>query len=443
MKAKTHGQVQTKILELYTPHEIQRQFHRSDHRFRIAALGRQSGKSTMCLNELVKRAWENPGHVYWFISPTFDQAKVQYRRLVGMLWNNPEVLLKKNQTELRVKFINQAEIVFKSGEVLENLRGSTLHGVVIDEVREQHKDLWPLVIRPMLTTTKGWAAFVSTPSGFDSFYDLYEIARGDDSNQWTHFSSPSTCNPLFTEEEYQAAKKQMTHAQFQQEIEAKFLDLHQGSAYLNFGDASLSFQNPFYEKALIHPLLPIVVGMDFNLNPMCWTLGQFRNDDSYWFDEIHLEKSHTQEAAKELIARVKDHKPGIILAGDATSKAGQRAAAGKSDYDILCGMLDEADIKWINRTPDSNPTVKDRVNTVNARLKAADDSIHLWIHPKNCPYLVKDLQRVSWKKGATMILDQTTDPSLTHQSDGVGYAVCVMAPLTPIGSVGVLRMVKR
>ena len=178
-----------KTLKLYSPHSAQYAFHTSKARYRVASLGRQSGKSTMCLNELVKLAWENPRTVYWFISPTYDQAKVQFRRLEQLLKPCPEVLSKPtNQSELRAHFINDSQIRFVSGESSHNLRGETLNGVVIDEVRDQSPDLWAQIIRPMLTTTKGWAAFVSTPAGFDSFYDLFERAKTDP--DWETFHAP-------------------------------------------------------------------------------------------------------------------------------------------------------------------------------------------------------------------------------------------------------------
>ena len=75
----------TATLELYEPHSKQLEFHNSKARYRVASLGRQAGKSTMCLNELVKRAWEEPNTKYWYLSPTYPQARIQYRRLVGML----------------------------------------------------------------------------------------------------------------------------------------------------------------------------------------------------------------------------------------------------------------------------------------------------------------------------------------------------------------------
>lgn len=431
-------------LKLYTPHEKQREFHNAKHRYRVAVLGRQAGKSTMCLNELVRKAWENPGTKYWFISPTYPQARIQYRRLIGMLWNCSEVMTKKNQSELRIKLINNSEVSFKSGENFDNLRGETLHGVVIDEVRDQHPELWPQVIRPMLTTTKGWAAFVSTPRGFDSFYDLSERSRKD--SEWVTIKAPSTCNPLFTSDEYEAAKREMSDAEFDQEINATFRDLHSGLAYVNYSEANRKTKSPIVPDEQYSKHLPIILGLDFNLSPMAWVIGQERVGNFYFFDEIFLKKSHTQEAAQELVQRIMKmdiQAPiQVRLAGDATGNAGQRAAAGKSDYSILLEALDAANIRYENLTPESNPHVKDRVNIVNSKLKAADGINHVWVNPITCPNLDKDFSRVSWKKGSSFILDQSSDTERTHASDGAGYLICALSKMwAPM--VGTMRVIRR
>jgi hypothetical protein len=397
----------------------------------------------MCVNELARKAWENPNTKYWFISPTYDQAKIQYRRMVGMFGPCLDILTKRNQSELRIRFENQSEVVFKSGEVLDNLRGETLNGVVIDEVRDQHPELWPMVIRPMLATTQGWAAFVSTPRGFDQFYDLYQLAVTDRTGTWASFHAPSTCNPLFTIAEREEARRSMSEPEFAQEILAEFRDITAGKAYINHGPHNWRETSVLTrDGSLISPHLPILVCMDFNVGHLRWTLGQVNTSTFYFYDEISLENSHTMEAAKELVSRVKGHKPGIILVGDATGSARKTAASGETDYSILGQILDANKIPWVNHTPDSNPPVKDRINIVNARLKSADGAIYLFYHPIKCPSLRKDFERVTWKKGAQAILDQTSDPSLTHASDGVGYAVCVFTDIWK-PSPGVLRVINR
>lgn len=443
---------QKKRLRLYSPYHAQRAFHNDPHRFRVVAWGRQTGKSTACVNEVLFKAWSRPRTRYWFIMPTFDQALGMYRRAVGMLWNCKEVMQKKNQTQLRVKLINHSEVVFKSGEVFDNLRSETLHGVIIDEVRDQNPKLWSMVIRPMLGTTGGWASFISTPRGFDHFYDLAQFAQKDTSNEWSYMHVPATQCPLWKPEEIDSIKRTMSEAEFAQEMLAEFRDLTAGRAYYGYSQENLLDHTPFPTNDLeqrVSDKLPIVVGCDFNLTPMSWVLGQFDKSKWYFFDEIFLPDSNTQEASRVLVEKLVSLKargllraqPNVIICGDATGKAGQRAAAGQSDYDILLGMLKANGITYDNATPNANPIVKDRVNTINAKLKPLSGSPTLFFSPKNCPNLKKDWERVVWK--APGVLDKSKDPLLTHISDAAGYAVHALDPIKSILDVGIPRVIIR
>lgn len=428
-------------LVLYTPHSMQLKLHECETRFAVASFGRQSGKSTYGINELLRWAWEKPGTRYWFVSPTFPQARVMYRRLIGMLWPVADVMLKKNQTELRVKLVNQSEIRFVSGEVLDNLRGETLHGAIIDEVRDQHPDLWPMVIRPMLTTTRGKARFISTPNGYDAFYDLAQNSVSDPEN-WSFFKAPSTCNPLFSQEEFDAAKRSMSESQFAQEILADFRDLTSGRAYSNFSEENMVTSCPWLPDADYSNVLPIVLGLDFNLNPMSWSLGQLHAGRWYWFDEVHLENSHTQEAADFLVEKIVDMvshgfraDPMVRIVADASGKAGQRAAGGRSDMDIVKMALRKANITLEDKTPDANPGVKDRVNAMQAKLRSADGAREFFVHRLRCPFLKRDLERVTWSKSSGLKLDPGQTGELTHPSDSVGYPVAALTPIKPPSSM--------
>jgi hypothetical protein len=283
----------------------------------------------------------------------------------------------------------------------------------------------------MLAKSGGWCDLLTTPNGFDHCYDTYMEVLNDP--EWTVIHAPSTEAWWWTPEEVQSAKKTMGEAEFSQEILAEFRDLTAGRAYLNFStEKNIRDKSPFYPSAIIHPGLPILVAMDFNITPMAWALGQKKVDQFYFFDEIWLKQSHTQEAAEVLAQKIitmNHQKLGVILCGDASSKSSQRAAAGQSDYDIVCQVLDKHNIRWVNMTPDSNPHVKDRVNTVNAKLKDGNGDTHLWFHP-DCKETIRDFQRVVWKEGSGgATLDQTTDRERTHASDGPGYAICELSPL--------------
>lgn len=431
---------------------MQLRLHRSAARYRIGAWGRQSGKSTWAIQELIRHAWMYPRTNYWFVSPTFDQARIMYRRMMGALWPCRQILLKRNQSELRFKFENQSQIMFKSGDNPDTLRSETLHGVIEDEVRDQHPDLWAMVLQPMLRTTGGWAAFISTPNGFDHFYDLAQDAEerirksqaSGKTPSWEVFHSPSTCNPLFTQAEFEDAKENMAEAQFSQEIMAEFRDLTKGRVYAPYNSSVHELaQNPFAKPGeRWSPYLPIVVGLDFNIGHMAWELGQTRASDWYWGQELFLPNTHTQAAGEALVEAVRGHKPGVVLVGDSTGNARQRAAAAQSDYDIVCKALDRGGIKFVNRTPTVNPTIRDRVNAVNSRLLAADGTVHFWHHP-DCKALKKDLQRVLWAVRDIVAIDKGKDDSLTHASDAIGYPITELTPVPGVRTVGGLTILRR
>lgn len=430
-------------LKLYTPHDGQRQLHRSKTRFNAVCFGRQSGKTTYGLNKIADRAWRGPRDgIYWYILQTYDAAQVAFTRVMQWYLRSPQIFSKKpNESDFSCQFHHGPTFSFKSGKNYQDLRVETLDGVIIDEYRQQHPSLWPMVIRPMLAKKEGWGDILSTPNGFEHFFDIFEAAKAD--AEWNTFHAPSTIAPWWTEKEVASAKSVMTEAEFAQEIMAEFRDLHVGKAYLTHGPHNWSIHNPFCRSGLqwSEPL-PIVVGLDFNVGSMAWELGQQRGTDWYWGDEIWVKNTNTQECAKILVEKVKNHKAGVILCGDATGNARKTSAAGATDYTILAQALTSNRIKWEDRTPAVNPSIKDRVNTVCSKLRSADGSIHMWLNPDQCPHLKTDLQRVSWKQGTNMILDQTTNPELTHASDAIGYPIVAMDPMLQSGSVGVMRILR-
>lgn len=336
---------------------------------------------------------------------------------------------KPNESDKTVFLAGNRQVTFKSGQNFEDLRAETLGGCVIDEYRQQNPLLWTSVIRPMLARTKGWCDILSTANGFDHVFDLYTEMKLNP--EWSVFHAPSTEAWWWTEEEILSAKRSMTEDEFAQEIMAEFRNFRQGLVYVSHGAHNQRQDNPFWADGPFHPLLPIIVAMDFNLSPMAWTLGQRKNESFHFFDELWQKQTHTQEQAEILAQKIINYNPkqGVIIAGDATSKAGQRAAAGQSDYDIIGQTLDRYKIKWANETPDSNPQIKDRINTINAKLKSATGEVHLTYDPINCPKLKKDFERVCWKEGSQLIEDQVSDKDLTHSSSGVGYAVYALSPL--------------
>ncbi|MNY30892.1 hypothetical protein D3C86_1650270 [compost metagenome] len=175
---------------------------------------------------------------------------------------------------------------------------------------------------------------------------------------------------------------------------------------------------------------------------MTGTVSQMlRNGDLITIDEIEIPHGDTEALCKEFLRRW-GHTGGKVTP-QGTIEGGQPLyvygdAAGNSrttkttatDYDIIKRELRGAFPRgFALRVPDANPPVKDRVNSVNAKLKNGLGVASWWIAPR-CKGLIKDLSRVRWRDGTTE-LDKKSDPTLTHLSDGIGYLIHWEFPIKP------------
>lgn len=169
------------------------------------------------------------------------------------------------------------------------------------------------------------------------------------------------------------------------------------------GQAYYSFQREINVHAFDknYAVGTLMIGMDFNVNPMTAVVGYFQAGKFYIMDELYLGNSDTYKMSDELIRR--GYK-GALVFPDSTGS--NRKTSGRSDHLIL------KDAGFTIKDT-RNPFVKDRVNNVNRLLR--DGSII--IDPK-CKKLIQDLEKVVWDG---QDLDKRSDESLTHISDAMGY----------------------
>jgi hypothetical protein len=193
------------------------------HRFRIVCAGRRSGKSVLSRLVVLKWALENQG-VYWIVSPSYKQSKmIHWRELQKEIPR--EWVLKKHDTELSITLKNGSVIELKGAENPDALRGVKLRGLVVDEIASiRNWDwLWSEVLRATLTDYEAPALFISTPKGYNSFYQLFESGQDrTEGNPYKSWRFSSYDNPYIPKEEIDVAKKELTEDTFAQEYMADF-----------------------------------------------------------------------------------------------------------------------------------------------------------------------------------------------------------------------------
>ena len=205
----------------YAPREAFKPFHRRSKRWAVIVAHRRAGKTVACVNDLLRAALstEKRDGRFAYIAPQFNQAKdiawLYLQRYAGVV---PGAAF--NESELRVDFPNGARIRLYGADNPDRLRGLYLDGVILDEYADMRPSVWGEIIRPVLADRQGWGTFIGTPRGHNQFFDLWQSAQDDP--EWFTLRLKASETGLIPAEELEAARRQMSEDQYQQELETSF-----------------------------------------------------------------------------------------------------------------------------------------------------------------------------------------------------------------------------
>jgi phage terminase large subunit len=169
-----------------------------------------------------------------YLAPFYAQAKdVAWAYLKR--FTSPIPGCSHNESELRVDFPNGARIRLYGADNYDRMRGLYFDGVILDEYADMDPRAWSEVIRPALSDRKGWAVFIGTPKGRNSFYEIMHgsetwpgAVKADD---WFDMTLKASTSGLIDREELADARRTMTADQFEQEYECSFDAAVIGSYY--------------------------------------------------------------------------------------------------------------------------------------------------------------------------------------------------------------------
>ena len=287
-------------------HINQQKIFDCDSRFRVVMCGRRFGKSELAQLEIIFEAIK--GNSVAYITPTYQLAKTFFNKLVKT------IPFENNKSDLTISFPNDGNVMFFTGERLDNLRGRKFHLVIIDEASfiPNLEDGWLNSIRPTLTDYKGRALFVSTPKGKNYFYSLFMKSDGND---WQSFKFSTYDNPYIDRTEIDDAKTQLPPAVFEQEYMANAME---------------NASNPFGNQHIIDCVRPLSVlpvayyGIDLAKSfDYTVIIGLDANGHVAHYERFQKDWAQT----KETILRIDKSKPVVIDStgvGDAITEDLQR-----------------------------------------------------------------------------------------------------------------------
>ena len=376
----------------------------SNKRFRVLVAGRRFGKSYLSCIELLKAAIERKGETYFYCAPTYRMAKdiawKTLKRLVPQVW-----IKSKNESDLKIELINDSVIELKGTENAMALRGRSLAGVVLDEAAFMDPEVWFEVIRPSLADKQGWALFISTPDGTASwFYDLWCYCKEDPTEEWKRWCFTTIEGGNVPKHEIEAARAQLDQRTFRQEFEASFENLS-GLVAVSFGDENIS------EKAKDITVSPILLGVDFNVDPMSGICAVKDGENLYVFDEIMLTGGATTWDFAEEVTRRYGVDRRVIACPDPTGGARKTSGVGATDHSILRRS------GFNVSSPKAPWKIRDKITAVNTALLDASGDRRTYIHPR-CKQLIKSLRTLTYAPNTGL---PNKNLGVDHAFDAFGY----------------------
>ena len=401
----------------YSPLPSQEAFHQSKARMKGFSGPIGSGKSQALCHEAIRLTYLNAGRSGLIGAPTYPMLRDSTQQALFEILNGSQIpyeyLKAENTLVLRE---TGSRILFRSLDEFERLRGTNLAWFGLDELTYAPEAAW-LRLEGRLRDPKakrlcGFAVW--TPKGYDWVYQRFISAPkpGYDVIQARPFENRFLLEQI--PDFYERLKGSYDEVFYQQEALGQYLHQRGGLVYHAFD------RNTHVADLEADAKLPLLWALDFNVDPMSSVVAQIREGRIRVLHEIVQRHATTDQACEEFYARFGGHTAPIVVYGDASGNSAQ--TTGSSDYEMIREFFRASGRRQVEfRVPKANPQVRDRVNLMNAKLKAASGEIHMLID-RRCKELIKDFEQVAYKEDSNQV-DKEKDRKRTHLSDALGYLV--------------------
>jgi len=185
----------------------------------VACMGRQTGKTTTIAMKAIYFTYTSPNVTVLITAPSLRQSMIMFDRIATFVYSSARLRNKVvRATRTLIHFENGSRIIaLPCSENL--LRGYTANMVICDEASWIPEEVITQVLFPMLTTTQGYAIFLSTPWDKNHFFyrafvnPAYKV----------HKVKSEQC-PLVTKEFLDEMRQNMTREAYLMEYEAEFVE---------------------------------------------------------------------------------------------------------------------------------------------------------------------------------------------------------------------------
>lgn len=401
--------------------EPQLAFYQLEAKFPAFVGGFGSGKTETLANCAIRDALDSSDALVALYEPTFDLVRLILA---------PRMESKLSDLGIRYKYNKQENIVYTSTggcgdfvmRTLENpariigYESYRAHVDELDTLKEAHAEaVWMKIIarnrqRPKgIETPLNRVSVYSTPEGFRFVYKRW---GRDPRPGYEMVQARTLSNPFLPDDYVQSLRESYPPQLIEAYLEGRFVNLASGSVYPNF-DRRLN-----HTADTIRPGDVLHVGMDFNVLNMTAVISVIREGLPRTVAELTKVRD-TPTMAQMLRERYVTQGHHVVVYPDASGGNTSSKNASESDLSILrkAGMQLVVDA--------TNPSVRDRVNAVNAMILNDAGERRWLVNTDACPVLTEALEQQAYDKNGEP--DKTTGHD--HPNDAVGYFLVKRWPI--------------
>lgn len=403
----------------------QARFLQMENKFRAFISGFGGGKTWVGCGSLCHKAWEFPKVRLGYFAPTYPQIRDIFYPTVDEVafdWGLKTKIYESNkEVDLYYGRQYRSTIICRSMEKPATIVGFKIGHALIDEldVMAPHKaqQAWRKIIARMRFKQVGLLNGIdvaTTPEGFKFTYEQFvkEANKSEAKRKLYGMIQASTYdNEANLPDDYIASLRESYPPQLiEAYLRGQFVNLTSGAVYPDF-DRRLN-----HTDEVIKPNEPLIIGMDFNVLKMAAVVYVIRDGKPLALNEL-VGVRDTPTMAKLIIERFPGHE--ITIIPDAAGQSTSSKNSSESDHAILRqhGLRVE-----VNNT---NPTIKDRLNAVNALILNGDGERTLKVNTYKCPRFTETLEQ--------QVYDDFGMPDkksgLDHVGDAGGYPLAKRFPI--------------
>jgi len=383
-------------------------FHESPFPAIVGGLG--SGKTQAGVSRLIIRMLSHKKRVAYYM-PTYDLLKLraipEFQRVFAELGITTN--LNKSDYELKIK--GYGSVIFRSYDNPDRIVAYEVADSIVDELdtlkKEDAAKVWRKITernrqRSPLGNTIGC---VTTPDqGIHGF--IYHKWVKTAAAGYAIIKAPTYSNPYLDDDYIPNIRANYDPLMAEMYIEGEFVSLNDKKVYHFFDRKRHHIERTIIQGERLY------IGLDFNVGGCCATTWVIENNMPIAVDEF---VSHDTQDFINNLTRYNGHR--VIVYPDASGRSNHTNASA-SDIDLIKNSG-----HWVD-APESNPAIRDRVNSLNALL--AHDKIK--VNCDKCPELATSLETQGYTdKGEPEKFK--THPAIDDWNDCAGYFINQRFPI--------------